>query len=115
MAHAINNAKTDALLLIGGGVVGAGLALLLAPHSGKETRREIVRFGKTLGNKSDKVIHEFADSIADFSDSVGEKAVGILHSGQELTREGKKGILAAIEKGQKTLEHQKRRVASMIG
>jgi len=115
MAQKINNTTTDALLLIGGGVVGAGLALVLAPHSGRETRREIVRFGKKLESKSDKAIHEFADSIADFTDTVGKKAVNILHSGQELTKEGKRGILTAIEKGQKTLEHQKRRVARMIG
>jgi len=115
MAHKLNNTTTDALLLIGGGVVGAGLALVLAPHSGRETRREIVRFGKKLESKSDKAIHEFADNITNFADTVGEKAVDILHNGQNLTREGKKNILTAIEMGQKTLEHQKRRVARMIG
>lgn len=115
MARKLNTTMTDALMLIGGGVVGAGVALLLAPRSGRETRKEIVRFGKTLGSKSDKAIHDFADNITDFADTVGEKGAAILHSGQNLTREGKKGILTAIEKGQDTLERQKRSLARMIG
>lgn len=115
MAHKINDTTTDALFLVGGGVIGAGLALLFAPHSGRETRREIVRFGNKLESKSDKAIHEFADSVLDFADTVGDKAVDILHNGQDLTRKGKKNILTAFEKAQETLDHQKHRVARMIG
>lgn len=115
MARKVNNSMADAFMLVGGGVVGAGLALLFAPRSGRKTRNEIVRFGKTMGRKSDKAVRDFADNIADFADTVGEKAAGILHNGQKLTSEGKNGLLTAIAKGQETLEHQKRRVARMIG
>jgi len=115
MARKINNTVTDALFLVGGGVLGADVALLLAPHSGRETRREIVRFGKKLESNSDKAIHEFADSITNFADSVGDKAVGIVRNGETRTKKARKGILNAIETGQETLELQKRRVARIIG
>ena len=115
MARKINNTMTDALMLVGGSVIGAGLALLFAPQSGKRTRTEITRFGKTVGRKSDKAVREFTDNVVDFADRVGDKAVGILHSGKELTKEGRKGILSAIEKGQDTLETQKRKLARMMG
>lgn len=115
MARKDTNTMADALKFVGGGIVGAGLALLLAPRPGKETRKDIVRYAKTMGNKADKTVHEFADNIADFTDTVGEKAALILRNGQEMTREAKKELLTAIEKGQVKLEKQKHRLARMIG
>ena len=82
MAQKINNNTTDALFLIGGGIVGAGLALLLAPRSGRETRREIVRLGRHLEIKRAEAINGFADTVADFSETIGEKVTGIIRSGQ---------------------------------
>lgn len=115
MAHKGNNTMADALKLVGGGIVGAGLALLLAPRPGKETRKNIVRYAKTMGSKTDKTVHEFADNIADFADTVGEKASFILRNGQEMTHDAKKELLTAIENGQVRLEKQKHRLARMIG
>jgi gas vesicle protein len=44
------NGATVALAFIVGGVVGAGLALLLAPASGRETREKLGRAAEGLGN-----------------------------------------------------------------
>jgi len=41
-----NKVIVGALMLIGGGIIGAGLALLYAPQSGKATRREIEKYTK---------------------------------------------------------------------
>ena len=38
-----------------GGLVGAGLALLFAPQSGRRTRQEIRYLGKVIKNKSEEV------------------------------------------------------------
>jgi len=116
MAQKENVTVADALKLVGGGIVGAGLALLLAPQSGKETRHNIVRYSRTMGRKADRVVNEFADTISDFAETVGEKAADIISSGGEgMTVEAKKGLLAAIEKGQEKLEKQKSKLAKMIG
>ncbi len=73
----------------------------------------------TNGQLIKRLQYESISSKTDIKDrdmeSVGEKTVGILRSGQELTKEGKRDILAAIEKGQETLGHQKRRLVRMIG
>ena len=71
MARKFNNTMSDALMLFGGGVVGAGLALLLAPQSGKKSRKEITRFGRTVGRQGDKVIRNISESMSDFADRVG--------------------------------------------
>jgi gas vesicle protein len=79
MARKINTTMSDAFMLVGGSVVGAGLALLLAPQSGKKSRTKIARFGRSMGRKGDKVIRNFADNMSEFAGTVGERTVGMLH------------------------------------
>ena len=78
MARKINTTLTDTLILVGGGVVGAGLALLLAPQSGKKSRRDITRFGRTVGKQSDKVVRNISESMSDFAERVGGMTAGMM-------------------------------------
>lgn len=78
MARLSNNTTINALMLVGGGVVGAGLALLLAPGSGRRTRREIARMGKAIGNKGDKAVRDLARKATELAGTVGDKAAGIM-------------------------------------
>ncbi|OGU07049.1 MAG: hypothetical protein A2075_19485 [Geobacteraceae bacterium GWC2_58_44] len=61
---------TDVFMLVGGSVLGAGLALLFAPYSGAKSRKKMARFGKSMSNKSDKMMRSFTG----FADTVGGKA-----------------------------------------
>jgi gas vesicle protein len=115
MARKGNSTMVDALKVVGGGVVGAGLALLLAPQGGRQTRRDIVRYARTIRGKTDETVSKFADNVDDLVEMVGERAARILHDGKEMTDEAKKDLLAAMEKGQAKLERQKNRLAQMIG
>ncbi len=115
MARKDTTTMTDALKIVGGGIVGAGLALLLTPRTGKDTRKGIVRFTKTMGRKTDKAVHEFGEDITNFADAVGKKAAHILHNGRRLSWEAKKDMLTAIEKGRRRLEKQRHKLARMIG
>ena len=58
--------------LLIGAVVGAGLALLLAPASGSETRRRLKAKAQDLGNKANAL----GESAAAGSDSAREGAGG---------------------------------------
>ena len=114
MARRYNDTMTDALMLVGGGIVGVGLGLLLAPRTGRQTRREIARLARTVGSKTDKAVRGFVDDVADLAESVGEKAVGIVHSGKDMTKTARKELLSAFETGHRKLDEQKRRVARMM-
>jgi len=49
-----------------GAAVGAGLALLFAPQSGKETRRQIRDFSDKLGNEVKGKVEKISEKAMDF-------------------------------------------------
>ena len=55
-----------------GAAIGAGLALLFAPQSGKETRKQIKDFSDKLGGE-----------VRDGVDKISEKAKGFIEKGKE--------------------------------
>jgi gas vesicle protein len=67
------------------GVIGAGIALLLAPKSGKEVRGDLKRIA---ANTQDKI-------------------VSAIDKGKALYTEGRKGIYEAVEAGKKAYVHGK--------
>jgi len=55
-----------------GAAIGAGLALMFAPQSGKETRKQIKDFSDKLGGE-----------VRDGVDKISEKAKGFIEKGKE--------------------------------
>ena len=110
-----NSALVGALMLVAGGIIGAGVALLFAPQSGKRTRKDIVRFAKKTKHKAEDMVDDFADSLANMVEAVGDKAADLLDEGKDMAHDAKKEVLRAIEDGQARLEKQRARLAKLIG
>jgi len=68
-----------------GGLVGAGIALLLAPKSGKEVR----------------------DDIKDLAENTRETITSTMHRGKELIEEGKIAVSSAIDAGKAAYVYEK--------
>lgn len=115
MTNNDNKVAAGALMLVAGGIIGAGLALLFAPQSGRKTRRDISRYSKKAKHRAEDVIDDFSDSVSDMVDAVGEKASEILDRGKDLAQDAKRDLLKAIEEGQARLEKQKSKLAKLIG
>jgi gas vesicle protein len=115
MENKDNNALVGALMLVAGGIIGAGVALLFAPQSGKKTRRDISRYSKKVRRQTEDVIDEFSGNVQGMVEAVGEKAEDILDKGKDLAYEAKKDLLRAIEEGQAKLEKQRSRLSKLIG
>lgn len=113
MARLASSIMTDALMLVGGGVVGAGVALLFAPHSGRRTRREIARMGKTMSMKGDVAVRDVIRKANGLADAVGDKFSGVFQEGEKMLSEGKNRVLAAFEKGEEALASRKSGLARM--
>ena len=103
------------LLLLTGAVLGAGVALLLAPQSGRETRKDIARQMKKTRRKVEGAAADFADSVSGLVDAVEEKAEALLDQGKELAKDSRVTVLEVVQDGQERLARQRERLAKLLG
>ena len=62
-----------------GAVVGAGLALLLAPNSGRKTRQRLASTARRWSNRAEETFDQARDTVAD----LGSDAKSALKAGQD--------------------------------
>jgi gas vesicle protein len=98
-----------------GGLIGAGIALLYAPKSGRETRRDISKAAKKVKRNAVELVEDTIDSIEDFAGDVKDKATDIIERGVELSDSAKKEVVRSLEYGQKIIEKQKKRIVEGLG
>jgi len=82
-----------------GGLVGAGVALLLAPQPGKETRQKI----KELAD-------EAKEKAAKYAEEVKSKLTSTVEKGTELVEEKKSLITTAVEAGKEAYIKEKEKL-----
>lgn len=114
MAHRGNGFFAGTLLLTAGAFLGAGAALLLAPQSGKSTRKDLNRYARKAVNEAEEVVENVADTATGVVSAVGDKAEDILDKGKDLAHGAKKDLIGAIEGGQKRVEKQITRLEKLI-
>jgi len=112
--NSTNTAMVGALMLVAGGLVGAGLALLFAPQSGRETRKDIRRFGKKAKQGAQDVAEEVAEQISAMADAVSDKTSELAHQGKAAARDTKKELLRAIDEGKSRLEKERARLVKLF-
>ena len=95
------SAADVALGFILGGVLGASLALLLAPESGRRTQVRLRRLATDVRDKTLEV-----------SEELREKAEDAIERGREVI-EGQKSILsAAVQAGKEALQRERERLTA---
>jgi gas vesicle protein len=82
-----------------GGLVGAGVALLLAPQSGKETRQKI----KGLADDA-------MEKAAKYAEEMKSKVTSDVEKGKELIEEKKSLIKTAVEAGKEAYAKEKEKL-----
>ncbi|MBN2346858.1 MAG: YtxH domain-containing protein [Candidatus Aminicenantes bacterium] len=68
---------------LSGAVIGAGLALLFAPQSGKKTREQIKEFSEKLGSEVKDEVEKIGGRVRDEVDKFGEKARNVIEGAKE--------------------------------
>jgi len=109
------SAMVGGIMLIAGGLLGAAAALLLAPQSGRQTRRDISRYSRKVRRQAEDVVDDFAGNVHGMVETIGERAEDILAKGKDLAQEAKIELIKIIDEGQVKLEKQKARLAKIIG
>ena len=80
-----------------GGLIGAGVALLVAPSSGRETRKQIKGLAGNVKEKAD-----------DYYDQIEEAVISTLENGKGLLEEKKRLITNAVQAGVDAYEKKKK-------
>ncbi|WP_224982561.1 YtxH domain-containing protein [Geomonas agri] len=118
MAERDNKVMVGALLLLAGGIIGAGVALMYAPQSGEKTRKELGRYAKKARRKGEEAleaVEDFSEQVGEMAEAVGERASEILDRGKDMAYGAKKGLLKALEDGEARLMKERSRLAKLIG
>lgn len=98
-----------------GGVIGAAVALLYAPKSGRETRKDISKAARRVKKETVDLAEETIESINDFAGDVKDRVSDIIERGIELSETAKKEIIKNLEHGQKVIEKQRKRIIDALG
>ena len=102
MAHHEDGYSAGSVLLsfLLGGLVGAGVALLLAPRSGKETRDRIKHLAEDARERAE-----------DYVEQVKGKVTSSFEKGKDFFQERKSILTSAVEAGKEAYEKEKERLA----
>ncbi len=106
--------KLGAAILIGG-MIGAAIALLYAPQSGRKTRKDITRVARRGKNFAVDLIDDTIDDVSDLVNDLKKQAGDVLVQGVDLSDKTKKEIVSVLEQGQKAIEKQKQKFAQALG
>jgi len=102
-----------ALLILAGGIVGAGVALLFAPQSGQRTRKDLVRYAKKTKNRAGEAVDDLSASVSDLVDVIGDKTDDLLDKGKEAAGSARKDLIRLIEEGASRLEQFRTKLSRM--
>ena len=93
------NAGTALLSFLAGAAVGAGIALLYAPKTGRELRGSIR-----------DLTDDAVDKIKEYTKEAQDKVKTTLEEGKDMLMEKKSIISSAIEAGKEAMEKEKERL-----
>ncbi|MBT1071659.1 YtxH domain-containing protein [Pelotalea chapellei] len=102
-----------ALLIVAGGIIGAGVALLFAPQSGERTRRDLNRCAKRVRTRADEAVEDLSVSITNLVESIGDKTDDLVEKGKDVAGSARKDLIRLIEEGASKLEKFRTKLSRM--
>jgi gas vesicle protein len=89
-----------------GGIVGAGLALLLAPQSGKETRQSLTHMGSAIQKRSRRLRSDLHKRMDHLLTDIQDDVKSCMNNGKTWTEEKSREIEQALTRGKRHMEKE---------
>jgi gas vesicle protein len=70
------------IAFLAGGILGAGIALLYAPQSGKKTRKDIHKTAKRLKNAGHEIVDEAINKVSEVVGDVKDRAEELIYQAE---------------------------------
>jgi gas vesicle protein len=97
-----------------GSLVGAGVALLIAPQTGERTRRQLAKYGKKAGGRAQEFVGEISESLDCIVRDVLEYGETRLEKGKQITDRARNEILEVLDAGKKYLDEEKLKLDKIL-
>ena len=108
-----NGIFVGTLTLAGGAMIGAGIALLFAPRSGKNSRREIALTARKAGRRMKRAARDISDGASVVVDSVENVTEDFLAKGGEVAHGVVRKLRDTLEAGEEMLVRKKERPGNL--
>ena len=99
-----------AAAFVAGALLGAGVALLFAPQSGRKTRRDIRVLGEKAKNKAEAALIDLRRPLDNLVDDVSKRFEAELERGKEWTETKIADVKRALESGKKQIQEEIERI-----
>ena len=99
--YTANNTAGVLMGLLIGGLAGAAAALLMAPQSGKDTRRQIQEKSIELRDRTSELVE---DTVAQVRTKANNLTVGLKDRGQEIAVKQLEHVSEAAQAGKKAIQ-----------
>lgn len=97
---------TSVAAFVIGGIVGAGIALIFAPHSGTRTRRQIRRIGQRALSKAEEAQAQVRGAVEDLVDDLHEKLDDEIESVREWSDNRIRDLQRAFDSGKNLIKEE---------
>jgi gas vesicle protein len=97
-----------------GALFGATIALLYAPKSGAQTRKNIRKFSVKTVNRLDDLQEDIRDQVTDWVEDVGCVVKDGINAGKKLSTHGYAQVMGVFDNAKKYVEDGKTRLEKMI-
>jgi len=104
--------KNSAAAFVAGALLGAGVALLLAPQSGRKTRRDLSRFAEKTRNKVEAAQIELRHTIDNIVGDAAERIEQGLNRGFDWTDSKIAELQRALDEGSKFIQGEIEKIQS---
>lgn len=99
-----------ALAFFLGGLLGAGLALFLAPKAGRETREMVKELGTQVKEKVTPLADEMRKRVEQTMGEVRKRVEESLEEGREFVDRQKAIVAAAVDAGKEAVQRERQRL-----
>ncbi|HLV00406.1 MAG TPA: YtxH domain-containing protein [Acidobacteriota bacterium] len=115
MARIKNSTARTALVAVTAGLIGASVALLLAPQSGRKTRKKLRRAGYDIARRGELFCEDLNHSIRELVEELEEASVRGIDRGREAGTRIYSEIIDSLEAGKETISRQIDRLRQRAG
>jgi gas vesicle protein len=79
--------------------VGAGVALLFAPRTGEETRRDLQRRAREVGDQAQDLVSEITESVGNTLQQAKDKVEGRIDAARDAVELKRRQVTNAVDAG----------------